>query len=57
MLMLGKLYSNSSIDIGAAVIYSLALLALYGLDLMARPPKWAVSTSRRIPWWPKVAEH
>jgi nitrite reductase (NO-forming) len=55
----GGPYSNSSTDIGAAVMYSLVFLALYGLDLMARPPKWAVDNyiSKRIPWWPKVAEH
>ncbi|HUC95788.1 MAG TPA: hypothetical protein VMR76_02400 [Candidatus Saccharimonadia bacterium] len=55
----GGPYSSSSTDIGTAVMYALVFFALYGLDRMARPPKWTVDNyiSKRIKWWSKLANH
>lgn len=53
----GGPYSNASTDIGTAVMYAVVLLALYGLDRLAVPPKWSIDNYivKKLPWWAVVA--
>ncbi len=53
----GGPYSNSSTDIGAAVMYAVVFFALYGLERLAEPPKWSIDNyiSKQVPWWSVVA--
>ncbi len=53
----GGPYSNTSTDIGAAVMYAIVFFALYGLDRLAVPPKWSLDNyiSKKIPWWAIIA--
>jgi nitrite reductase (NO-forming) len=53
----GGPYSNSSTDIGGAVMYAVVFFGLYGLDRLATLPKWSVDNyiSKRAPWWPVIA--
>jgi thiosulfate dehydrogenase [quinone] large subunit len=53
----GGPYSAASTDVGAAVIYAAVFFALYGLERLASPPKWALDNflSKKITWWSKIA--
>jgi uncharacterized membrane protein YphA (DoxX/SURF4 family) len=53
----GGPYTNSSTDIGAAVIYAVVFLALYGLERLAVPASWSVDNylAKQVPWWAIIA--
>lgn len=53
----GGPYSSGSTDVGAGIVYAVALLSLYGLDRLAQKASWSVDgyIARHIPWWAVVA--
>jgi thiosulfate dehydrogenase [quinone] large subunit len=53
----GGPYTSASTDIGAAVIYAVVFFALYGLERLAKPPKWSVDNylTKKISWWSRVS--
>jgi hypothetical protein len=53
----GGPYGSGSTDIGAAVMYAVVFLALYGLDTLARRT-WTLDEriEKVVPWWRAIAE-
>jgi uncharacterized membrane protein YphA (DoxX/SURF4 family) len=53
----GGPYGSGSTDIGAAVMYAVVFLALYGLDTLERRA-WTLDEKieKRVSWWTKIAE-
>jgi len=53
----GGPYTSASTDIGSAIIYAVVFFSLYGLEILATPPKWAFDNyiSKHVVWWKKVA--
>ncbi|HVQ44316.1 MAG TPA: hypothetical protein VMT30_05115 [Candidatus Saccharimonadia bacterium] len=53
----GGPYTSASTDIGAGIVYAMVFFALYGLERLATPARWAVDNLiiRKLPWWSVVA--
>jgi hypothetical protein len=53
----GGPYGSGSTDIGAAVMYAVVFLALYGLDTLVRRA-WTLDEhiEQRVSWWRTIAE-
>ena len=49
----GGPYSNTSTDIGTAIMYAVVFFALYGLERMAKPPRWSIDNyiNKHLHWW------